>query len=153
MSGDILELKAMMASTSSLPSPTPSIRTTSHIHENNGVTVELQDETNQQQQKNNHISVANILSRPTPSPCRQTSASTFLCPENIPGRVVHSGGKWPPNVPKLKYLYWFSRLLSRSNVEKWDYKIRRGPKLEGYAFANFGYSSETDGESHHEMAN
>ena len=30
-------------------------------------------------------------------------------------------------------------------------KIRRGPKLEGYAFANFGYSSETDGESHHEM--
>ena len=93
MSGDILELKAMMASTSSLPSPTPSIRTTSHIHENNGVTVELQDETNQQQQKNNHISVANILSRPTPSPCRQTSASTFLCPENIPGRVVHSGGK------------------------------------------------------------
>jgi len=89
MSGDILELKAMMASTSSLPSPTPSIRTTSHIHENNGVTVELQDETNQQQQKNNHISVANILSRPTPSPCRQTSASTFLCPENIP----HSGGK------------------------------------------------------------
>lgn len=121
MSGDILELKAMMASTSSLPSPTPSIRTTSHIHENNGVTVELQDETNQQQQKNNHISVANILSRPTPSPCRQTSASTFLCPENIPGRVVHSGGKWPPNVPKLKYLYWFSRLLSRSNVEKWDY--------------------------------
>ena len=26
-------------------------------------------------------------------------------------------------------------------------KIRRGPKLEGYAFANFGYSSETDGES------
>merc|ERR1712004_664854 len=32
-------------------------------------------------------------------------------------------------------------------------KIRRGPKLEGYAFANFGYSSETDGESHHEMGN
>ena len=30
-------------------------------------------------------------------------------------------------------------------------KIRRGPKLEGYAFANFGFSSETDGESHHEM--
>ena len=30
-------------------------------------------------------------------------------------------------------------------------KIRRGPKLEGYAFANFGYSSETDGESPHEM--
>ena len=26
-------------------------------------------------------------------------------------------------------------------------KIRRGLKLEGYAFANFGYSSETDGES------
>ena len=32
-------------------------------------------------------------------------------------------------------------------------KIRRGPKLEGYAFANFGYSSETDGESHHKMGN
>ena len=32
-------------------------------------------------------------------------------------------------------------------------KIRRGPKLEGYAFANFGYSSETDGESHYEMEN
>ena len=32
-------------------------------------------------------------------------------------------------------------------------KIRRGPKLEGYEFANFGYSSETDGESHHEMGN
>ena len=27
------------------------------------------------------------------------------------------------------------------------YKIRRGPKLEGYAFANFGYSSGTEGES------
>ena len=26
-------------------------------------------------------------------------------------------------------------------------KIRRGPKLEGYAFANFGYSSGTEGES------
>ena len=25
--------------------------------------------------------------------------------------------------------------------------------MEGYAFANFGYSSETDGESHHEMVN
>ena len=32
-------------------------------------------------------------------------------------------------------------------------KIRRGPKLEGYAFANFGYSSETDGESQHKMGN
>ena len=32
-------------------------------------------------------------------------------------------------------------------------KIRRGPKLEGYAFANFGYSSETDGESRHKMGN
>ena len=32
-------------------------------------------------------------------------------------------------------------------------KIRRGPKLEGYAFANFGYSSETAGEAHHEMGN
>ena len=29
-------------------------------------------------------------------------------------------------------------------------KIRRGPKLEGYAFANFGYSSGTEGKSHHE---
>ena len=25
--------------------------------------------------------------------------------------------------------------------------MRRGPKLEGYAFANFGYSSGTEGES------
>ena len=25
----------------------------------------------------------------------------------------------------------------------WHLKIRRGPKLEGYAFANFGYSSGT----------
>ena len=32
-------------------------------------------------------------------------------------------------------------------------KIRRGPKLEGYAFANFGYSSGTEGESRHEMGN
>ena len=32
-------------------------------------------------------------------------------------------------------------------------KIRRGPKLEGYAFANFGYSSGTEGESCHEMGN
>ena len=32
-------------------------------------------------------------------------------------------------------------------------KIRRGPKLEGYAFANFGYSSETEGESGHKMGN
>ena len=30
-------------------------------------------------------------------------------------------------------------------------KIRRGPKLEGYAFTNFGYSSGTEGESRHEM--
>ena len=92
MSGDILELKAMMASTSSLPSPTPSIKTTQHDQEHtherssllgtNGVRVDIQDETVQK----NHISVANILSRPTPSPLRQTSASTFLCPENIPGK-------------------------------------------------------------------
>ena len=34
-----------------------------------------------------------------------------------------------------------------------SYKIRRGPKLEGYAFANFGYSSGTEGESRHEMEN
>ena len=27
------------------------------------------------------------------------------------------------------------------------HKIRRGPKSEGYAFANFGYSSGTEGES------
>ena len=33
------------------------------------------------------------------------------------------------------------------------YKIRRGPKLEGYVFANFGYSSGTEGESRHEMGN
>ena len=33
------------------------------------------------------------------------------------------------------------------------YKIRRGPKLEGYAFANFGYSSGTEGELRHEMKN
>ena len=26
-------------------------------------------------------------------------------------------------------------------------KIRKGPKLEGYGFANFGYSSGTEGES------
>ena len=32
-------------------------------------------------------------------------------------------------------------------------KIRRGPKLEGYAFANFGYSSGTEGESRHEIGN
>ena len=38
-------------------------------------------------------------------------------------------------------------------IEFQDNRIRRGPKLEGYAFANFGYSSETDGESHHEMGN
>ena len=25
--------------------------------------------------------------------------------------------------------------------------------MEGYAFANFGYASETDVESHHEMVN
>ena len=29
-------------------------------------------------------------------------------------------------------------------------KIRRGPKLEGYAITNFGYSSGTEGKSHHE---
>ena len=29
-------------------------------------------------------------------------------------------------------------------------KIRRGPKLEGDAFTNFGYSSGTVGESRHE---
>ena len=28
-----------------------------------------------------------------------------------------------------------------------DSRSMWGPKLEGYAFANFGYSSETDGES------
>ena len=30
-------------------------------------------------------------------------------------------------------------------------KIRRGPKLEGCAFANFGNSSGTEGESRHEI--
>ena len=30
-------------------------------------------------------------------------------------------------------------------------KIRRGPKLEGCAFTNFGNSSGTEGESRHEM--
>ena len=33
------------------------------------------------------------------------------------------------------------------------WKIRRGPKLEGYAFANFGYSSETEGELRQKMGN
>ena len=37
--------------------------------------------------------------------------------------------------------------IASSSILKIDFKIRRGPKLEGYAFANFGYSSETDGES------
>ena len=32
-------------------------------------------------------------------------------------------------------------------------KIRRGPKLEGYALANFGYSSGTEWESRHEIGN
>ena len=32
-------------------------------------------------------------------------------------------------------------LYEKKNRRK---KIRRGPKLEGYACANFGYSSETD---------
>ena len=32
-------------------------------------------------------------------------------------------------------------------------KIRRGPKLEGSAFANFGYSSETERKSRFEMGN
>ena len=31
------------------------------------------------------------------------------------------------------------------------YKIHRGPKLEGCAFANFGNSSGTEGESRHEI--
>ena len=30
-------------------------------------------------------------------------------------------------------------------------KIRRGPKLEGCAFTNFGNSSGTEGESRHAM--
>ena len=30
-------------------------------------------------------------------------------------------------------------------------KIRRGPKLEGCVFTNFGNSSGTEGESRHEM--
>ena len=32
-------------------------------------------------------------------------------------------------------------------------KIRRGPKLEGSAFANFGYSSETERKSRFKMGN
>ena len=36
--------------------------------------------------------------------------------------------------------------LLKKLEKKINFKIRRGPKLEGYAFANFGYSSETDGK-------
>ena len=77
MSGDILELKAaaIMAS-SSFP--------TKHCHEEEGrgqeAKFEIDDET---QFSNNHISVSDVLQRPS---FRQASASTFLCPDNIPGK-------------------------------------------------------------------
>ena len=57
---------------------------------------------------------------------------------------------------KKKYIFgvkiqmnFFFILILLKNLRNVKYlkKIRRGPKLEGYAYANFGYSSETDGES------
>ena len=46
--------------------------------------------------------------------------------------------------------YWMSQQVSDGIIFK---KIRRGPKLEGSAFANFGYSSETERKSRFEMGN
>ena len=42
---------------------------------------------------------------------------------------------------------YFFHGLSIGQVNMTDNKIRRGPKLEGYAFANFGNSSGTEGEA------
>ena len=41
-------------------------------------------------------------------------------------------------------------LIVWKNTKK-VYKIHRGPKLEGCAFANFGNSSGTEGESRHNI--
>ena len=42
---------------------------------------------------------------------------------------------------------WASKYSVHTSQFHISLKIRRGPKLEGYAFANFGYSSGTEGES------
>ena len=82
MSGDILELKsAIMASSP----PT----TNKQCHEDNNsdevkFVITDEDEETIHSPPHNHISVSDVLQRPT---FRQASASTFLCPDNIPGKI------------------------------------------------------------------
>ena len=45
----------------------------------------------------------------------------------------------------------FLHTLSNFSFHYFSSKIRRGPKLEGYAFANFGYSSGREGESPYDV--
>lgn len=85
MSGNIVELKAMMAQ-----QPTATSKVNNH-HQHPEPTEEVDndvDETTKfvvqnEHKESNHVSVADILQR---KEFRQTSASTFLCPDNIPGK-------------------------------------------------------------------
>ena len=47
---------------------------------------------------------------------------------------------------QVREICFFFKARSQATRASTSLKILRGPKLEGYAFANFGYSSETDGK-------
>mgnify|MGYP001343106213 CR=1 FL=1 len=56
------------------------------------------------------------------------------------------------NESRVKYMQVkMSFCPESSTVASRGSKIRRGPKLEGCAFANFGNSSETEGELSHKI--
>ena len=94
MSGDIVELKAMMASSPGTSKPNNLNVNTNHNHNDNhsedvdidvrGLLEDAEAGTKAKEPLllNDHISVSDVLQRPS---FRQASASTFLCPDNIPG--------------------------------------------------------------------
>ena len=88
MSGDIIELKAMMASSPGLSKPDHLNVNHNHNDSHGDVDEGLHEEAEAGTKAseplllNDHISVSDVLQRPS---FRQASASTFLCPDNIPG--------------------------------------------------------------------
>ena len=87
MSGDIIELRAMLEDSNSNGNHSNHLNS-NHLPNNPKLNVmnELKDEEVKEHLLGDDISVADVLSRPT---FRQTSASTFLCPGNIPGNIWH----------------------------------------------------------------
>lgn len=91
MSGNIVELKAMMAqqpATSKVNNHHPTQQELDEVDDEAAVDettkfVIHNEQHHHHHKETNHISVADILQR---KEFRQTSASTFLCPDNIPGK-------------------------------------------------------------------